>query len=782
MIAVMCQRNIMKKLVLIRTADWRVFCILLFVLIYLLDRVISPVCHVVRSTCIIKSVASVFAFLFIFSSVALARLNGDASLTYSKYDGSNGTSASSSSSLVQSYSLLYASGGPIYNSRVGHYNISLGYSLHAIDSTFKSSGEPDKSYKEPAGKLLYLGEMKVDPKEIPFRLNAYSRDMSGITVKQSDGTVHQKFNSIIGGYGQAIGVSNDIHIESGVTLIAGVKNGMTNGYNELLRHLPMILIDYKDTINRGKDVDNRLNRLAFVSLNKKDNWFHYRHTQYVDNLDSFNSYDENQFQLGTVDQYMARRWIDFSNWIKVSTDLQLSTRKNTMPPNQIEEINLNMFVSAERKAWNARTFTSFSRSVDESKRLTYQKSVPLYVSGFVSTDTSWNARASYQDNREIGVAGAAYEYSSMLAGYRVNTFKRSPFTLSHSFDVESTSSDTTDSLTFSGALETYSSSLFSKTVQLAASYNVRSTTYSSVNIGTDSTTSNTNSDSLMQQLVLKAGYFPSNNVRFELSQINNFNKGTQSSFGGESQLGAFGTRVTNSSDSNVGSYSSNSSLSAYWTPKPRLSISLSLNESVSKTDVQSRIDTSTLTSSISYINSVWDVKNKFDYSHGNSSANAGDVSTASNTTTLKYIHSRNFSSNASAAFSSSSSQGESSRTSSFGQGVNYTYFTTNGVTRPLFELNETLTYSGGKPRSINPSKNAIALGFRYYPISRLTLAGGVAVGEFRFSEPFNDTLVWNTSVAANFKLLNASVDYVSAFRNTDKVREKKLTGNIRKSF
>lgn len=754
--------------------------------VYFLNRVMSSFFNSVCSAGFILSAVSVFALFFIFSSVAFARLGGEANLTYSKYDGSDADGSSSSNSLVQNYSLLYSSGGPVYNSRVGNYNLSLGYNFTAVDSKFSSPDGPGKSYNESRGKFLYQGDIKIDPREIPFRMTVYSHDMTRNSVESSIGAAAQTINSIVGGYDQAIGVKNGLHLESGATLVAGVKNGMTNGYNEVLRHLPMILVDYKDVINRDLNslspVDNRLNRLAFVSLNKKDNWFHYRRTMYVDNIDSGSNYEENQYQLGTVDQHMARRWIDFSNWIKVSTDLQISTRKNSVPPIQTQDINLNLFVAAERKTWNARTFSSFNRYIDESKKLSYQKSLPLYIAGVVDNDMSWNARVSYRDNRDIAVSGSASEYTSMLLGYRVNAFKRAPFTLSHSFDVESSSINTTDVLTLSGSLETASSASFSRTVKLAASYNIRNSSGSTSSVTSDSTMAGSESDFLMQQIVLSAGYTPSNTLRFDLRQTNNLTHGRATSFGGETQLSAFSARTETSTDSGSGGFSSSTALSAAWNPKPRLNVNFSLAEDISKSDGQPQTNLTKASSSILFTNTAWDVKYKFDYTRSNGSASVADASTVTNTTSMRYIHSRRLNSSASATYSSISSQGESTSNTSFGQGLSYSYFTTSGMARPIFEFNESLTYTGGKPRSTQPSRNAVALGFRYYPISRLTLAGGVAVNEFRFSDPFNDALVWNASVAANFKLAQASVSYVSGYRNADKVRERKITGNIRKSF
>lgn len=738
----------------------------------------SPLCsgsHPLRSL----SAAAAAALILFCSSVAGASLSGDASLTYTAYDGhANGSNSMSSRSLVQNYSLLYSSGGPVYNSRVGNYNVSLGYNWTALDTTLKSSTQPTENYNLSRGHILYKGEINLDPKEIPLRLNAYSRDMTSNSILNSNGIGRENFSSFIGDHNQQIGINDGLHIESGATLVAGVKNGMTNGYNEVLRNFPMILLDYKDSIIRDlrsiNPVDTRLSRLAFVSLNKKDNWFHYRHIQFDDYLYTSNNYVENEIQLGTVDQNMERRWIDFTNWLKVSTDLQLSRRKSNYERNPIEDINLNAFVAAERQSWNMRSFTSFNRHKDEANRLSYETSLPLYASGLVSQDISWNARTSFRDNHDVDALGVRSNFTTMLVGYRLDAFRRAPFTLSQSFDVESSQSLISNYLTLSGGLETTSTPRFSRDVTLGASYNIKNAAASS---STDST-----SNFFEQKLDLRGGYSFSNILRFDVRENIIFTKGNLPSFNETTRNSGF--QLGQSSDFrnaiNSEGYHSLTTAAISWNPKPRLNIHLTMDEDVYKFSGRGVANFTEVRSGILFSNNAWSVSDTITYNHGDRAALDENADFISNYASLNYIYSRNFDAGLKVSYSTSYSTAETVHYTDIEQRANYNIFTKSGIIRKLLEFNETLAYSSGAETSSHEFRKGLMLGFKYYPISRLTLAGGV--GASYVTSPSDYTLIWNASAVANFKLLQASLDYVSGIRKLDSARENRFTGNIRKSF
>jgi len=688
----------------------------------------------------------------------------------------------SSSSLVQNYSLLYSTNGTIYNSRVGRYDVSLGYNWTSLDTTFKSSTQPTENYSMDRGHILYKGEINIDPKEIPIKLNLYSRDMTSNSITTSTGRGYENFPSIIGNRDQATSINGGLHIESGATMVAGVKSGTSSSYNELMRNFPMILIDYKDTINQDlravNPVNDRLNRLAFVSLNKKDNWFHYRLVKYNDYIDPSNSYSERQFQLGTVDESMARRWIDFSNWLAVSTDLQFSRRVANDQQNPVDDINFNLFATAERTNWSVRTLSNFNRNKDEKNKLTYLTSLPLYASGVVNPDTSWNARTSFRDTHDLDNQGLRASYTSMLVGYRFDTHKRAPFTLSQSLDIESSKSNTADFLTLSGILETASTPRYSSKVYLGASYNIKSSITSSA---TDSS-----STFIEQTLNLRAGYEPVNTVRFDARQSLTLTQGNFSTFSGttldsNTQLSQY-VNPRNYSNTGTGSESFNSvtTLIAAWNPKPRLNTSLSLTEDLYQSTLVGFRPVTEVAAGASFTNDAWSVSDTLKYTRGSREYLDDKAYSVSNSSSLRYTHSRNLDASATASYSTDHSTGSTTNAASLEQRLNYNFFTRTGIARKLLEINQTLMYSDGSANTSSDYKRGLFLGFKYYPINRLTLTGGVGYSYSITSKDYS--LIWNASAAANFKLLQTSIDYFYGIRKSDGARESKFTGNIRKSF
>ena len=730
----------------------------------------------------LRSFAVAVVLSILFSSVASARLSGDASLTYNSYDGrTNGPNRMSSSSLLQNYSLLYSKDGLLYNSRVGNYRVALGYNFTTLDTTFKSSTQPTENYNTSRGHILFKGEINLDPREMPLKFNAYSRDLTSNTVNNSSGSGSQNFNSMFN-RDQPTSINDGLHIESGATLVAGVKNGMTNGYNEILRHFPMILLDYKDTINRdlrsSNPINDRLSRLAFVSLNKKDNWFHYRHTQYHDYLNVSNDYVENQIQLGTIDQYMARRWIDFSNWIKVSTDLQLTKRKSNYQANPIEDINLNLFAAVERQSWNARTYTTFNRYRDENSKLSYQTSLPLFAAGVLSQDVSWNVRTSFRDNHDIDTLGVRSSFISNMAGYRVDAFKRAQFTLSQSLDVESAKSNLSDSLMLSGTLETTSTPRFSRDVTLGGSYKIKNSLTSSATASA--------SDFLEQNLEIRGSYAASNTLRFSASQSGSFNKGSQTVFQSGTQnsqtlLSQYvSPRSSLTPDPGTQSYQLLSSFGVGWNPKPRLSTNLSVSEDIYKSNVLALNAVTNVSVGADYSNAAWSVSNILSYERGSREVLDENANRISDNAKVSYVHSRNLDASVGVTYSAYFSKVERVSGTEIVQRANYSYFTKSGISRKLIEFNETVMYSDGTNSNNNSFNKSLSLGFKYYPISRLTLAG--ALGYSYTTQLSNYTMIWNVSAAANFKLLQASLDYANGIRKIDGARESKFTGNIRRSF
>lgn len=728
---------------------------------------------------------------FLWPSPAVARLSAQAALNYTNYDVRNNSGRHlSAQSFTHDYSLLYEHSGNIYNSRIGRYDLSLGYNWSALDTSIKSD-KGTENIETNRGHILFSGELLLDPKEIPFRLTAFSRDMTRNTLITSDtpliSNMTSQNGSLLGTPNIASGINDGIHINSGATLIAGVKNGMTNGYNEILRHLPMIMLDYSDQINRDlrsqTPVDNRLTRLAFVSLNKKDNWFHYRYTTYDDKIDSYNNYKESQIQIGTVDHTLARRWIDFSNWLRVSTDLQLTKKTSQSMGQNFEEVDVNVFAHAQRRYWEARSFNNFNRYREENGKLTNRTTIPLYVSGVLNQETSWSTRASYRETHDN--AGAHLE--SMLAGYRVDAFKRSPFTLNHNVDVESTVSENSKMLVISGGLETTSTSSFSRKLTLGASYKIKNS---------NNRYSSNSTNFLEQNLNLSAAYTPSSQLRITFRQENGFTSGNNSLFNStvrdsNTSIPQYvSPRSVGAENIGASSYRSLSSLAVSWNPLPRLNLGFNLIEDIFSSANTGSNNITTMSGTLSYSRSNLKFSDAVTYARGNYQMEL-NTTMFSNVATLEYAFNRNLDSKLAASYYYWTDINQESNSYDVEQSLNYRYFSTSGLLRKSFELNEVFTYSYSPVVNAAPNANStvtnnrtnrasLSLGFKYYPLRQLVLAGGT---RYQYDNKIkNYSLMWYASIGTNFRLFNASLDYFQGKRQSDGLIEKKFTANVKKSF
>lgn len=766
---------------------------------------------------IISSAARYISFSFLAAlllclcpALASARLSGEAALNYTSYSMSdNFKNRLSSHSFTQDYSLLYSKSGAVYNSRLGRYSVALGYNWSMLNSDTTANGV-SADFNGNRGHFLYSGELLLDPKELPIRLTAYSRDLTRNSFSTANSAVAN--NIFLSNNGQLLGrpelftgIDDGLHIESGATLVAGVKNGMTNGYNEILRHFPMIMLDYRDQINKDRrafsPVDNRLSRLAFVSLNKKDNWFHYRYTTYKDNINSVNDYSERQFQIGTVDQNLERRWIDFSNWLQVSADLQLTKRINNNMSQDYEESDLNLFVQARRRSWEARSYNNFNRYRDNNGRLTYKTTMPLNVTGVLNPDVSWSTRVLYKDTHDN--AGAHLE--SAMAGYRVETFKRSLFTLSQYFDLESSSSESSELLVLSGGLETTSSTRFSRKVSLGASYSIKNSVQKN---------SFTDSNFLEQKLSLRSSYAPTNQLRINLSQTFDYTSGQWQNF--SSSVRDVNTtlpqyispRTGTAGDAGSSGFHSVTSLSIAWNPAPRLNLGLMVSEDIFKQEKGEASNITNVTATFGYEAASVRVNNTLTYTDGSSQLNS-QSSSLNNTATLQYRHNRNLDAKLLLAYSRYVTDSVESDSYNAEQRLDYIHYSRSGFSKKVFEINEMIAYSSAPeqantwnsaPGSVNNissnntissyyiagatgrhvSRASLSLGFKYYPLRQLILSGG---GRYQYESKFsNYSLMWYASAATNFRLFQASLDYYQGKRQSDGLMEKKFTANVKKTF
>ena len=735
---------------------------------------------------VLASAMFIVALCGLYPATALGKLSAEAELAYMNYDARNSYGDHlSAHSLTQRYSLMYQTEGKIIDGRLGKYNVSLGYDWSTFDTKISSTSGSDNP-SATRGHIIYQGEILIDPKEMPLRLTAFSRDMNRNSFTQDEsnllGSLHG--SSLLGSPQLATGIMNGTHIESGATLVMGVKNGMTNGYNEILRHFPMLMLDYRDSINRDLNssfpVNNRFSRLAFVSLNKKDNWFHYRLLSYDDYIAPENDYKESQIQLGTVDHTMQRRWIDFSNWLMVSADGLLIKKMNARSADNYTEFDLNLFGIARRAAWEARSFNNFNRYKEENGKITYRTTVPVYVNGSLNANTSWNTRFSYKESHD----NLNNEFTDISGGYRIDTYKRSPFTLSQQLDMEKAYTKEADLFVISAALETTSTARFSRNVGLGASYSIR-------NYSTESNSSNSNF--LDQSFNANATYSPSYQTRVSLRQTNRMTSGTSQYInstveGANLATPQYANPRSNSLEGNSSSFQSITDLNMSWNPLPRLNTSLAINEDIYLPENGPDSYRTNFILSIDHSGTNFKLTTRNTFTIDKEEPGNTTYSLISDNN-AQYTFNRNLDSSLRASYYKNIGDNDESDTLNIQQTLNYNYYKTSGFARKLFEVSEIFEHTEGRiTNTINNvttvlnknSRTALSLGARYYPLRQLTLAVG---SRYTFFDTFSDyELTYYTSLGLNFRLFQASLNYAYGTARADGRIEKKFTANFRKIF
>jgi hypothetical protein len=321
------------------------------------------------------------------AQVVGSSLGGSVLLDWASYHHEDGADDVEGSHFFQQYSLLYKTEGVINSGRAGRWDIALGYEWNDL-----SSDLDDEDYDERTDKILYRGDLLFAPGGLPLRIHAYSHDL-----QQSVAYDHTRgdFGALIDP-GIITTINNGQHLTSGLTLLAGIRNGSYLGqYRELLSQFPKLLVDFREDLVRDTErpdpVHYRMRDLAFVSLNKKDNWFHYRHREFEDYENSGSDYTEKTFLLGTVDHLYRRQWINLTNWVKVSTDLSLTQYEEPFMAWEKEETYaFNLFSKARRRNLDVSNFASFRRTKqnDEIENEIY---FPVFASGTLDHQSTWRA-------------------------------------------------------------------------------------------------------------------------------------------------------------------------------------------------------------------------------------------------------------------------------------------------------------------------------------------------------------------------------------------------------
>ncbi len=337
-------------------------------------------------------------FLLFFLLLALcvpqasARLLGEVEWGYAHFEQSGGGDDYSASHFTQRYSMLYDMQGLLGGGRLGAYDLGLGAEWATFDSDF--DGE---ELSRDAFKLLYEGHVQIAPGALPFRLNAYSYDLRKMSFGTSSmsGLINPDIVSDL---------YNGQTIISGVQFMAGIRNGSYLGqYRDILSQWPRLLVDYRDVYHRDLKARNpqeyRDSNLAFVSLNKKDNWFHYRLHTHTDYQRPEENSSESVIMLGTIDHTLKRQWINLTNWIRISVDGSYTVTEETWDDRETNRFDVNFFTTMQRNGFSGGSYANLQR-VQRGDFLEHTFDLPIYLSNRINPDTNLRSTFELWRNKE----------------------------------------------------------------------------------------------------------------------------------------------------------------------------------------------------------------------------------------------------------------------------------------------------------------------------------------------------------------------------------------------
>lgn len=351
------------------------------------------------------------------------QVSGEISLGMAEYSAKvDGDEVQKASVIYQQVDLRYQKAGVLGDARAGKYSLMLGYEFNVLDPSVSNNGVQDPDFQRiTAKKPLYEASFLLAPGGLPFRLTAFARDQHH-TVLVSDGFQ----NSLpVGLQGQGrsyasllepgifTSLRNGTHREFGATLLLGIRNGSYLGaYRDVLSQLPRLLIDYKQI--QVRDLSNHFNKqhyrdrdLAFVSLNKKDNWVHLRMNDHVDFLDADNNTKQSQVIIGTIDHVLARQWINLTNWMKISGDLSYNVSEATAKAQKDERTYLlNMLAHGQRQNVSTTILSQLRRETNELY-IDQHAELPIMLTLNIDRDTQLRSRVIYEAQQQSSFEGLA---------------------------------------------------------------------------------------------------------------------------------------------------------------------------------------------------------------------------------------------------------------------------------------------------------------------------------------------------------------------------------------
>jgi len=403
-------------------------------------------------------------------------LRGAAELAYGEQWAEDaGVRSLDASYFTQQYSAVYGRKGTIAGGRGGVYDLRLGYEWNSLASDFNGE-ETDID----TGKILYRGDVRFEPGGLPFRIHLFSEDMhrSSFLEENVDTLFRPSPSDSFRLRGPMTNLINGQHLRSGMTLVVGIRNGHYQGrYRDMLANFPRLLVDYEQIdvrdLRSATPQHYRDRNLAFVSLNKKDNWFHYRLFQHRNYLLPSDDFDEQRYLIGTVDHTNRRQWINLTNWIKISADGGYITGNRLYNARQAtERYDVNLFATANRADWRATSFNTFSRRV-ELGVLRKILEVPLYLQGDASRETGWRFRfVGRQDHRLRLSSGLGQDEDTLYASSRVDLFRQGRVIVAPLAEAEVKGGDYGEGSAVRIGFETFTNRKYNPQYDLFGSYSV----------------------------------------------------------------------------------------------------------------------------------------------------------------------------------------------------------------------------------------------------------------------------------------------------------------------
>ena len=248
------------------------------------------------------------------------------------------------------------------------------------------------------------------------------------------------------------------------------------------------MIDYRDSYDRDlknlTPMELRAKELN-VTLSKGDVEVGFFRYDYSDKINGTSSYINDRFTIGTLSYEEGRKWVDLTNWIQLSTDANFIRRRGGNINYAGDDYEINLQAKAIRDRWNVMTFNSFNRSQREDG-LSHAMIVPVYAKGTWNSDTDWQVRLLADQRKKDGPHLNPKDNSTdLLASVRVNTFKRSAFTLSPSLSVEQIEDSDKTTVIMLGEVEAASTRRFSSRHALYGRYSLGLNTSESATANTD---------------------------------------------------------------------------------------------------------------------------------------------------------------------------------------------------------------------------------------------------------------------------------------------------------